>query len=586
MSALVQQLGVLFADIVDSTKLAIRDSENYHDHIRPSFLQRLKILIELHDGELMHEAGDGAMITFESADEAIKFGIRLQEWESNQSFKLRIGIHFTTEKLQKTSLATLMGGTTTTENLNIKQCFKNGHTEIALAARILSSAIPGQLLISENAHKNWTDKQKIKEWKNRRFKGFQNSHSVYEILVLKQSLGEPGVAYVPTCYRYRQGTYIKRPQLEKGIIKFCEQAKKNTSNPNVLICAGEGGIGKTRSIIELVPRIAGLFDDNVIFVDLTKVKLLSERFRRQLFLQTFWNSLKKERSDHASLSEGKTEERIKKYLEGKNHLVIIDNFEAVQCKDVCDFITELSKELYLNQFIVTSRTISHSTDWVYQKFKPLSETDSIKLIKYIRKSFKINNGNEDGTDEDFVNVATAAGNNPLFLRILARINNKSIAKIAQDLGSCNKIEEQGTETRQGSLSLSIKYSLENLKEVSSINYDSLLNCFFGLAVYQQDVRIFEIASLLNKDEATIESHLVKLYEHFLCQSKESRNDRKIETVYWHHNLVKRYCESDQSNIYINLKTNYYQKNTLENTVRYIENSTVNTNVDRNEEFFF
>ena len=533
-----QQLGVLFADIVDSTKLAFNDSGKYHDHIRPSFYQRLQFLIKEHGGDLMHEAGDGVMITFESANEAIEFGIKLQEWASNQSFKLRIGIHFTTEKLHRTSLAALMGYTPTSEALNIKQCFKNGHTSIALAARILKSAIPGQLLISENAYNKWTneDDVEVEEWKNRIFKGFPNPLSVYEVLSGNPSLGEPGMAFFPEWYRGEENRFFERPEITTEVTCHLLSKTMDGARFRAVTIHGDGGFGKTRLAFRIASCLAGEFDDGIKMVrfggvDLTDgEKSRSTEVKFDFFIQELYRVL----TDCDVPEDAITEqllEAINEKWKASELLLVVDNYESIfmGSKEVGNQI------LYVDQVLANLLNLSNCGRILItsrQKHGSWSHGVEVKNMKpnvawaFFSTRCRMDFDSLSTSQQEAVkSICERCCYIPLYMELISMWSNSfELQELASGLGKfeCPLGESRGDsiqeKSRHDARRNSFGYSLNLLEQ--KLNGDLGTRCFQALGWVDDPIPIGFIAFLLDQNELEVAYAVGELRNFHLVRTED------------------------------------------------------------------
>lgn len=84
---------VLFADVVDSTRLyQTRGDAHAHREVSQA-LQKMKALIEKHDGQLLRTVGDSALASFSKADTAYQAAVDIQRAHSLMELSVRIGFH-------------------------------------------------------------------------------------------------------------------------------------------------------------------------------------------------------------------------------------------------------------------------------------------------------------------------------------------------------------------------------------------------------------------------------------------------------------------------------------------------------------
>jgi adenylate cyclase len=121
----------MFADMVGYTAL-MQTNESIAKDKRMQFRRILDENVKDHHGQLIQSYGDGALVTFQSAIDAVRCGINLQQrWTTDPQVEVRIGIHL---------------GDVTIEGENI---YGDG---VNVASRVESLGIPGSVLVSEKVH--------------------------------------------------------------------------------------------------------------------------------------------------------------------------------------------------------------------------------------------------------------------------------------------------------------------------------------------------------------------------------------------------------------------------------------------------
>jgi len=120
-------MSLVFTDIVDSTPLAAAVGDASWTDLVRSHERRVRQITESHEGAVVKFLGDGSMLAFESARQAVRAAVEIRESTSGESFGLRVGIH--TGEVVRTG-DDLFGIT------------------VNKAARIASAAGAGQIMIS------------------------------------------------------------------------------------------------------------------------------------------------------------------------------------------------------------------------------------------------------------------------------------------------------------------------------------------------------------------------------------------------------------------------------------------------------
>jgi len=127
-----QLAAIMFTDIVGYTALMGKDSAKALELVRIS-KEIQKPLVEKHHGQWLKEMGDGALVKFGTALDAVNCAVEIQELaRAKFDGKLRIGIH---------------SGDITVENNDV---YGDG---VNVAARLESIADPGGIYISESIEK-------------------------------------------------------------------------------------------------------------------------------------------------------------------------------------------------------------------------------------------------------------------------------------------------------------------------------------------------------------------------------------------------------------------------------------------------
>ena len=133
MSSTRQLAAIMFTDIVGYTGLMGEDSTKAMELVR-SCQDIQKTLVGKHNGKWLKEMGDGILVSFNSALDAVNCSIEIQqEVKTRLGARLRIGIHL---------------GDITIENNDV---FGDG---VNVAARLESIADPGGIYISDNIEKS------------------------------------------------------------------------------------------------------------------------------------------------------------------------------------------------------------------------------------------------------------------------------------------------------------------------------------------------------------------------------------------------------------------------------------------------
>jgi class 3 adenylate cyclase len=121
---------VLFVDIVDATPLAFSLGDRAWAELLEQYHQLVRDALERHRGWLMDTAGDGFFAIFDETADAIRSALALRLAARRLGLELRSGVH-------------------------LGHCWKADEkcagADVHVGARLASSAVPGEVLVSEEA---------------------------------------------------------------------------------------------------------------------------------------------------------------------------------------------------------------------------------------------------------------------------------------------------------------------------------------------------------------------------------------------------------------------------------------------------
>jgi tetratricopeptide (TPR) repeat protein/class 3 adenylate cyclase len=527
MSAPEGYVGILFADIVDSTKFAIQSDEQYQSTQRDPLYAQLGELVNTHKGTIQHEAGDGVLYIAHTADDAVNFAIDLQKWSMNQSFKLRIGVHLSETELKITEAASKLGQSDRAERLNVRNCY-DGHTQIALAARIISSAQPGQLLISQHCFEKLIQKPKTESWQNRRFKSFPTPQTVYEITENRPSLGEPGIAFTPEWYRGEQNRFFDRPEIIEKAESHLLSKSMDGSKRRAVTLHGDGGFGKTRLGVHIAAKLSGEFNDGIKMIRFGGLKTdLDPELKFKSFVEELYKELtgfdvpEKTPIHHllAPISEAST---------SKDFLLLVDNYESVrlgsfkaddeqfEVDEVLSHLLNLSSGI---RILITSR--EKSGDWSHgieiHEMEPGIANEF--FANRCQKSFTDLNPSDQ---EAICKITDRCQRIPLYMELISMwYLQSSFQKLADGFGkfACptgRSRQDSTPENRRHNARVnSFGYSLSLLEQ--SFGSDLPKQCFIALGAVSDPIPDRFVAQLLDQDEEPVQYALAALRDFHLAR---------------------------------------------------------------------
>jgi adenylate cyclase len=160
---------ILFSDIEESTALNERIGDRAWVRLISSHDKLISGLVRQRSGHVVKSQGDGYMIAFARAEEAVRCGIDVQEALHNdakrkrrEDIRVRIGIH--------------MGR-------SVRRGDDLFGRNVAMAARVAAQAVGGQILVSEPVRDAVRDCDGIRFDKGREveLKGFSGSYRLFSV---------------------------------------------------------------------------------------------------------------------------------------------------------------------------------------------------------------------------------------------------------------------------------------------------------------------------------------------------------------------------------------------------------------------
>lgn len=160
---------ILFSDIEESTALNERIGDRAWVKLISSHDKLVQDLVQRRSGHVVKSQGDGFMIAFSRAEQAVRCGIDLQDAlhrdakrKRHEEIRVRIGIH--------------MGR-------SVRRGDDLFGRNVAMAARVAAHAVGGQILVSEPVHNALRDCDDITfdEGSEVELKGFSGSYRLFTV---------------------------------------------------------------------------------------------------------------------------------------------------------------------------------------------------------------------------------------------------------------------------------------------------------------------------------------------------------------------------------------------------------------------
>ncbi|OMC54984.1 cyclase [Mycobacterium sp. IS-2888] len=166
---------ILFSDIEESTALNERIGDRAWVKLISSHDKLVQDLVQRRSGHVVKSQGDGFMIAFSRAEQAVRCGIDLQDAlhrdakrKRHEEIRVRIGIH--------------MGR-------SVRRGDDLFGRNVAMAARVAAHAVGGQILVSEPVHNALRDCDDITfdEGSEVELKGFSGSYRLFAVQTERDS---------------------------------------------------------------------------------------------------------------------------------------------------------------------------------------------------------------------------------------------------------------------------------------------------------------------------------------------------------------------------------------------------------------
>ncbi len=166
-------LSILFSDIEDSTDLNERLGDREWVRLLGSHDRLVQASVEAHGGHIVKSQGDGFMIAFREAPDAVRAGIEIQD-------ALNLGGD---KRLRKTPIKVRVGIHCGTAIERDGDLFGKN---VAMAARVAAQAKGGEILVSDDIRAALSDVEDIVlvDGRDTELKGIPGVHRLWEVAVI------------------------------------------------------------------------------------------------------------------------------------------------------------------------------------------------------------------------------------------------------------------------------------------------------------------------------------------------------------------------------------------------------------------
>ncbi len=317
-------VAVMFTDMVGYTALMQTD-ERLALEKRDRYVRALESHHATCGGTIVQRLGDGSMSMFPSSLAAVQAAVAMQRELSAEDVWVRIGVHVGEVIVEPERL--------TGEAVNI-------------AARIESFAVAGGVMLSDSAYDQIKNRSDVGVVPVGRFR-LKNVGRPFELFAVSaDGVVVPDAAALEGKGERSQACPSNLPESAAALLgrgadlaSLAELAREH----RVVTISGPGGVGKTRTMIELGRTLAPEFLDGVAFIPLADVGDPAQ------FVPALAEALDVKEAEERTLGEG-----IAALIGDKKALLLLDNLE--QLVAVAPEVAELVARCPELRIVATSRT--------------------------------------------------------------------------------------------------------------------------------------------------------------------------------------------------------------------------------------
>ncbi len=326
----------LFSDIEGSTHLLQQLGERYTQSLE---LQRevLRAAFAAHGGVEVDTQGDSFFVAFARAPDAVAAAADGQRalagaaWPAGLAVRVRMGVH--------TGTPQLVGGDSGEDYVGL---------DVHRAARIAASGHGGQVLLSAATHALVEHMlpagTSLRDLGEHRLKDLQRPERIFQLILDGLPADFPPLKTLDrrTHNLPVQSTALMgREEVVAAIVALLRR-----EDVRLVTITGPGGVGKTRTGLQVAAELSDAFADGVWFVRLSRLT------DSALVLPTIAQTLDLRESGGESLGG-----LARAYLRDKQLLLLLDNFEQVV--DAAPEVAELLEDSPQLKVLVTSRIPLH-----------------------------------------------------------------------------------------------------------------------------------------------------------------------------------------------------------------------------------
>ena len=333
---------LLFTDIEGSTRL-VHDLGERYPEILAAHRRTLRGAVTEHGGVEVDTQGDAFFIAFARARDAVSAAHAAQRALAASPVKVRMGIH--------------TGEPTVTPEGYVG-------IDVHRGARICAAGHGGQILISKTTRDLLGRDTELRDLGEHRLKDLPTPEWLYQVLAPDLEPRFPPLRSLSnTNLPAEASTFVGRQREIEDLGALLSRA-----DVRLLTLTGAGGTGKTRLALRLAAEFVEQFRNGVFFISLAPVR------DPALVLGTIAQTL--------GVKEGASEtpiDPLRRHLEGKQTLLVVDNFEQVLAA-AADVSLLLASAPQL-KVVVTSRERLRLAGEHEYPVPPLPEDDAVTLFE-------------------------------------------------------------------------------------------------------------------------------------------------------------------------------------------------------------
>jgi predicted ATPase len=481
-------VAVMFTDMVGYTALLQADEGMALDK-RDRYVNTLERHHDAFGGTIVQRLGDGSMSMFPSSLDAVLAAIDIQQELSAQDVSVRIGVHVGEVIVEQERLS---------------------GDAVNVAARIESFAVPGGVMLSDAAYDQIKNQPDVGVVPLGRFR-LKNVGRPFELYAVSADgivvpdpsalEGKGELAGLPRNLPEPPGHLIGRGADLTSLAELVREQR-------VVTITGPGGVGKTRTLIELGRMLAPEFLDGVAFIALADVTDPAQ------LVPAIADALDVKEAEERTLGEGLAE-----LIGDKKALLLLDNLEQVVA--AASEVANLIERCPALRIVTTSRTqlrIAAEREYV---LAPLELPPAIELFveraRMSRGSFELTDENAEAVEA----VCRRLDGLPLALELAAaRLRLLSPQALLERLEHALQVLTSGpvdVPERQRTLRATIDWSHSLLTE-------SEQRLFRRMAAFAGDCTVADAEAVCADPGETVLDELESLVEKALVQM-DAQGDR-------------------------------------------------------------